>query len=299
MRQSIADMPVEGITAEEEYLKNPDLKREDIVMLNEWVKTQEQLPPISEAKLILFHHSCYYEMEATKSCILVYYRMRKNTPEFFWNRDVTSPELKESCKVLRFGCQAVKTPDGYQIIHHGLQDYESSKYKLQDVGKLIVMAMDACLYCEGTVPGYIIIIDLKGLGIGHLSKIRPKIVAKILEYIQDGNPIRLKAVHVVNANSLVDKIMFLIKPFMKRELYELLHFHYGGFEEVHKVLPKYCLPSDFGGELQSCAELHEKFVEWMAKLAPTFLEEQKEIHGGATTPTTPTSSTWSNWFPFT
>ncbi|KAK9500990.1 hypothetical protein O3M35_002133 [Rhynocoris fuscipes] len=299
MRQSIADMPVEGITAEEEYLKNPDLKREDIVMLNEWVKTQEQLPPISEAKLILFHHSCYYEMEATKSCILVYYRMRKNTPEFFWNRDVTSPELKESCKVLYGACLPLRDPNGYYITYLALQDYDYSKFKLGDAVKLVFMAVDAILNCEGTSPGHIVLINIEGARLGHLTKFTPRLVKKLFEFIQEGIPIRLKAIHVINSFSIVDKFMILARPFIKKELLEILHFHYGGFEEVHKVLPKYCLPSDFGGELQSCAELHEKFVEWMAKLAPTFLEEQKEIHGGATTPTTPTSSTWSNWFPFT
>lgn len=40
-------MSVTGVTPEQEYLKNSDLKREDIDTLREWVKTQHHLPPIS------------------------------------------------------------------------------------------------------------------------------------------------------------------------------------------------------------------------------------------------------------
>lgn len=50
--------------------------------------------------LILFYHSCYFNMEQTKSCIEVYYTLKTETPEFFANRDVSRPELVNALNVL-------------------------------------------------------------------------------------------------------------------------------------------------------------------------------------------------------
>ncbi|XP_073975248.1 alpha-tocopherol transfer protein-like isoform X2 [Rhodnius prolixus] len=271
-------MSVTGVTPEQEYLKNSDLKREDIDTLREWVKTQHHLPPISEQQLILFHHSCYYNLEATKSCIEVYYRIRLSTPEFFCGRDISKATLKQSAQVLQCGCLPVKDPNGFQIIFHGLQQHEASKYVFVDGVKLLVMSIDACLHSEGTVPGYVFLFNMKGVKLTHLTRLSIGYLRKFFEYIQEGLPVRLKAIHVVNTLPIIDKIMFMIKPFMKKELLNLLHFHYGGYEEVQKFLPKYCLPKDFEGELPSCADLQDKYVEWMTKLTPYFLEAEKLIY---------------------
>lgn len=50
--------------------------------------------------LILFYHSCYFNMEETKSCIEIFYTLRTETPEFFDNRDITRPELVNALNVL-------------------------------------------------------------------------------------------------------------------------------------------------------------------------------------------------------
>lgn len=50
--------------------------------------------------LILFYHSCYFDVEKTKSCIEVYYSLKTETPEFFANRDVSRPELVNALNVL-------------------------------------------------------------------------------------------------------------------------------------------------------------------------------------------------------
>lgn len=40
--------------------------------------------------------------------------------------------------------------------------------------------------------------------------------------LQEGLPVRLKGIHVLNTQSIVDKIMMLIKPFMKKELLSMV-----------------------------------------------------------------------------
>lgn len=261
-------------TAEQEYQRNPELKKEDIEKLREWIRTKPHLPMPTEEELIRFLHSCYYKIEETKKCIDVYYKLRSSTPEFFNDRDLSRPELKQAQDVLFYSSIPEKDENGYQIIFHSLQKYESSKYNFSDGVKLLVMAVDACLLVEGTSPGYIFLFDMKGVKLGHLARLSLSLLRKFFQYIQEGNPIRLKGIHVVNTLPIIDKIMFMIKPFMNKELLELVHFHSSDMSEVQKYLHKSCLPKDFDGDLPSCAELHEKYCDWMNKLKPFFDEEE-------------------------
>lgn len=54
----------------------------------------------SEEMLILFYHSCFFDMEQTKICIEIYYTLKTETPEFFENRDISRPELVNALNVL-------------------------------------------------------------------------------------------------------------------------------------------------------------------------------------------------------
>jgi len=273
---AVAEMRTEPVTAEEEYERNPDLKKEDIAELRQWMKSQNHLPIVNDEQLILFHHSCYFNLEATKSCIEVYYTTRTNTPEFFQNRDLDRAELKKALEVLQYGCLPAKDPHGYQIIFHRLKIFEPRQYVFNDGVKLLSMAIDACLQAEGTVPGYVFLFDMKGVRLGHVTRLSLSSIKKFFLYIQEGMPVRLKAIHILNTQPVIDKIMMLIKPFMKKELTQLIHFHRENeVEAVHEVLPPKCLPSDFGGELASCEKLHEDYCQWMHKLQSHFKVEEE------------------------
>ncbi|XP_014245765.1 retinol-binding protein pinta-like isoform X2 [Cimex lectularius] len=181
--RAVAEMSVYSVNAGQEYMKNPDLKQEDILELKKWAETKK-LPSISDELLILFYHSCMYDMKAAQSCIEVYYELRKNSPEFFKNRDVSRPELQQALTVLQYSCLPVKDQHGYQIIYHGLQQYEANKYVFNDGVKLLAMAIDACLCVEGTVPGYVFLFNMKGVRFSHLMRLSVSSMRKFFRYIQ-------------------------------------------------------------------------------------------------------------------
>lgn len=93
-------MVLKRINAEEEFKKNPEIKKSDIQMLREWCEKQPHLPKVSDTDLILFLHSNYYMMEPTKTNIETYFTLRTHLPEFFTNRDLKkSPELQNALKI--------------------------------------------------------------------------------------------------------------------------------------------------------------------------------------------------------
>jgi hypothetical protein len=50
----------------------------------------------------------------------------------------------------------------------------------------------------------------------------------------------------------------------------------GEFDKLYEKVPKSCLPSEFGGELASIAELHERQRNEFARLQSYFIHEEKE-----------------------
>lgn len=84
------------------------------------------------------------------------------------------------------------------------------------------MSIDANLYTEGCSPGYVFLFDMQGVGLGHLMKLSINSIRKFFEYIQEAMPVRLKAIHVLNTVWFMNKVLALIKPFMKQELYDMV-----------------------------------------------------------------------------
>lgn len=90
--------------------------------------------------------------------------------------------------------------------------------------KYFSMLLDYCLYTRPLDSGHVILIDLKGVTLGHAGKASPLAMKKILTYIQEGLPVRLKAIHILSTSSIVDLIMKMVKPFMKKELMDIVRF---------------------------------------------------------------------------
>lgn len=80
--------------------------------------------------------------------------------------------------------------------------------------------LDACLYKFGPRPGIIFIFDMKEVRFGHLTRVRISSIKKFFQYLQEGLPGKLCQIHVVNVVSFFDKIISLIKPFMKAEIFK-------------------------------------------------------------------------------
>lgn len=83
-----------------------------------------------------------------------------------------------------YGCFPVRNPNEYQIIYHKLRIFEANKYVFNDGVKLLVMAMDACFKVDGTCPGYIFLFDMRGVRLGHLTRLSISSLRKFFTFIQ-------------------------------------------------------------------------------------------------------------------
>lgn len=141
---------------------------------------------------------------------------------------------------------------------------------------------DTCLNKQGPRPGIIFLYDMKGVSLGHLTRVRIGTIRKFFHYLQEGLPAKLCAIHVFNVVPFFDKILTLIKPFMKAEIFNMMHLHPSNMnmEEFYaKHVPKSSLPSDFGGDCPSVSEMHEAFKKEFMNMKDFFATDEKTTFG--------------------
>lgn len=73
----------------------------------------------------------------------------------------------------------------------------------------------------------------------------------------------------------------MIKPFLKKEFYDRIHLHKAGesLEDFFKNhIPRSHIPSDYGGDLESCDTLNEKTKEILNEMREYFLFEEQQMN---------------------
>lgn len=70
---------------------------------------------------------------------------------------------------------------------------------------------------------------------------------------------RLKGLHFLNTVSFMDKILALMKPFMKKELMDVLYLH-SSVDTFTKFVPLELLPNECGGKAGGLLELKSIFL---------------------------------------
>ena len=68
------------------------------------------------------------------------------------------------------------------------------------------------------INGAVVIYDFKGMGMGHVKAMSTSGAKRLLTFIQEACPLRMKAVHFVNEPMIFNMVWSLFKPFVKEKL---------------------------------------------------------------------------------
>lgn len=167
-------------------------------------------------QLLLFLDSCGGVQEGARVC-KIYYEMKRKNVEHFSCRDPAHPKIKQ-CLASQDYFYLPNTPSGDVVIFHRLSSSRAWDYVFDEAIKTFFMTIDSCLQHHGPHDGAIFLFDMKGVGLMHLMRVNLSSIKKFFQYLQEGVPGKLRAIHVLNVVSFFDKIMSLIKPFMKAEI---------------------------------------------------------------------------------
>lgn len=136
----------------------------------------------------------------------------------------------------------------------------------------------ALLEPETQIRGVVCILDFDGLSFKQVKVLTPNYLIRLLAFIQDAFPLRLKEVHVIKQPFIFKAVWSLAKPLINEKLRNRIHFHGGDMKSLHKFLEPDYLPRNFGGYLPtmdySCADwypavkAHEDYIDKWSNLGP-------------------------------
>ncbi|CAK9806903.1 Alpha-tocopherol transfer protein-like [Anthophora quadrimaculata] len=260
---------------EEALEKHPEVKMSDIVMLREWCEKQQHLPKIADLHLLLFLHSNYNSIEAAKNTVENFFTIRSHVPEFFANRDpLGSKDLRQAFNTAFATQLPGLSKQGYNILFGNLMDGDSSHYSFEECTKYFFMISDLIGLKNGPCDGYIFIGDAAEVSLGHVGRMSPMGMKKLVMYVQEAIPVRLKEIHFINTPSVMDVIMNMAKPFMKKELWSMIHLH-SSLRTLEEFVPVDLLPNELGGKAGSISQMHQEQIKEIDDKREWFIEEEK------------------------
>ncbi|KDR08116.1 alpha-tocopherol transfer protein-like isoform X2 [Zootermopsis nevadensis] len=262
------------ITAAEEFSKNINMKQEHIEYLRNWMSKQPHLPSeVTDEQLILFLHSCQNHLEACKRTIQAYYKIRSNSPEIFGNRDPNGHDVQQVLSILEFAVLPKKDQHGNAVMAVRFSDLDVTKFSHSGALKTYFMVQDVFMLENGTVPGYVFLMDPKGCRFEHLSRLTLSYTKMYAEYIQDAFPGNVVANHFLNANYVTKAMMAMLKPFLKSCMSRKIFIH-TSMNTLYDHVSKDALPKEYGGKLDSLTTYHKMMVAQLGHYRNWFQEEE-------------------------
>lgn len=86
------------------------------------------------------------------------------------------------------------------------------------VADVRLVTKDKNVLSDGEIP----IFDMAGFSLRHLTKLVLSSMRIYMKYTQEAHPVRLKQIHVINCSSYLDRILSIVKPFIKSEVFKLV-----------------------------------------------------------------------------
>lgn len=128
--------------------------------------------------------------------------------------------------------------------------WKHKKCTLDEVYRGAVIFLEAAIMEPATqVAGAQVIFDMDGLSLQQTWQFSPPFAKRIVDWLQDSVPARVKGIHIVNQPVIFNIVFNFFKPFLREKLKSRIVFHGTDRESLHKHLYKQCLPECYGGTL--------------------------------------------------
>lgn len=234
--------------AREELQEKPEWRLRDAQALRDMIrKDYPNLPTrVDDAFLLRFLRARKFDYDKALQLLVNYYGCRRSWPEVFNN-------LKPSAiqAVLDSGFVTVlpqSDTKGQQVVCIRPGKWVPSTYPITENIRAIYLTLEKLVQSEGTqVNGIVILADYSGVGLSHASHFGPFLAKKTIGILQDGFPIRIKAVNIINEPIIFKGIFAILKPFLKEKIANRFFLHGSDLNSLHRNIPRDILPSLYGG----------------------------------------------------
>ncbi|ENN75018.1 hypothetical protein YQE_08333, partial [Dendroctonus ponderosae] len=247
--------------------------------IRQWLDLLPTIPPLCDEQIAIFLIACKNDTEATKNCILCFFKYKAAAPEIFANREVESDELTQVRNTTNFAIMPQRTKENYAVLVGVLKDTSYSSFFVDSQVKLLYLLVELLLQ-DNPPDGLVVVLNLKGVGLMHITRLKISTVKKFFQFLQEAMPTQLKQIHIINSSYVFDKILMVLKPFMNRDLFDMIVPHSSSddmdaFYANH--LSRDLLPADLGGDLPNIDQLTEETLYQCRKSSSYLNSYERQI----------------------
>ncbi|XP_018430175.1 PREDICTED: alpha-tocopherol transfer protein-like [Nanorana parkeri] len=233
--------------AREELQEKPEWRLRDVQALRDmiWKDYPNLRTRVDDVFLLRFLRARKFDYDRALQLLVNYYGCRKGWPELF--TDLRPSAVKP---VLDSGFLTVLPQNDMQgrRVVCILSRWNPRDYPMTENIRAMYLSLEKLIESEETqVNGIVILADYQGVGLSQASHFGPFIAKKVIGILQDGFPIRIKAVNVINEPRIFKGIFAILRPFLKEKIVNRFFLHGSDLSSLHSNVPKAILPDEYGG----------------------------------------------------
>ncbi|XP_049821828.1 alpha-tocopherol transfer protein-like isoform X1 [Aethina tumida] len=258
--------------ARKELRETPDVVKEAIPALRDLLKEEKDLhvPLDNELWMIRFLRPTKFYPESARDLIKRYYDFKRKHSALY---DGLLPSKEKNVfqqDVLTV--QPNRDQFGRRILVIELgKKWKTNELTLDEVFKGCVLFVEAAmLEPETEICGAVVIFDMDGLSLSQTTKFTPAFAKRIVDWLQDSVPVRVKNIHIVNQPYIFKIVFALFKPFLREKLRSRIIFHGSDRKSLHQYMDPSCLPSCYGGTLDLPRVTGPQWLEMLEKCDKEF-----------------------------
>ncbi|XP_053607151.1 retinaldehyde-binding protein 1 [Plodia interpunctella] len=237
--------------AERELRETPERVREALERLRELLKENDDLYFADDDEILtIFLRPCKWYPE---SAIALMRRVAQFKREHAQLLDGLMPEHEKDTFLNHKIANVLKTRDhkGRRVLIVSTGSaWDPKQVTMDRVFRLFYLIhLCALLEPETQVRGSVVIMDFNNMGWAQVMAQSPAAAKRMLTFIQDAMPSRLKEVHVVKQPMIFNVVWNMFKPFVGEKLKKRMYFHGSKMSSLQKHIPASHLPADYGGDL--------------------------------------------------
>ncbi|XP_044260261.1 alpha-tocopherol transfer protein-like [Tribolium madens] len=245
-------------------VKEDDIKR-DVKIIIEWIRQQQHLPDIDDENFIercLLRNK--FRVEQTKQKLDGYCTLRGVHLNMFedWKSIIPSRELTTTLPLPKL------TPNLERVIVWKLRSSDPNDYDIISIVKYNLLLFEVLIRNDYAV-GDRFVADFTGHTAATIARNNPLIISKFLSLYQGAYSGRFVGCDFINAPPFINLLLSILKKLLPSKLYGRIRIH-KDLKSFHKVVPKECLPRDYGGDLDTVENLIAKWDKVFEHNQPIF-----------------------------
>jgi hypothetical protein len=246
--------------------------KEDVEIIKTWIVKQPHLPQnLTDNVIEKFLLRNKFRVERTKQKMDNYYSLRGHNKDLIrdFENVVPSKHVTTYLPLPKLG------PNLERIVNMKILKPDPEDYDILEIVKLDLAIEEMCLPYDSSV-GVRYLFDFSGFTLRHLTRINPIPLAKHITLIEKAYSSRMLGLELVNFPAFASKILALMKLVLRPKVYERVKIH-KDMESVYEVIPKECLPVEYGGTLGTIPDMLRKWDKAIEDHHDFFVENFENV----------------------